>query len=121
MAISIPGDKLVVNHICSSMSIWVFIAQSASKFPLPQSNDVTDPTVVLTTYPRHLPEKYHPLQYETVRFATSSPHTPPLPEEKWILKTLKHNKMQVKILWCIPLCQVQGFRYKCPVSTSEGF
>lgn len=63
MAISIPGDKLVVNHICSSMSVRVFIAQSASKFPLSQSSDVTDPSVVLTIYSRHLPEKSHPLQY----------------------------------------------------------
>lgn len=27
----------------------------------------------------------------------------------------KHNKIQVKILWCIPLHQVQGLWYKCPV------
>lgn len=62
MAISIPGDKLVVNHICSSVSVWVFIVQSASTFPLPWSSDVSDPTVVLTIYSRHSPEKSHPLQ-----------------------------------------------------------
>lgn len=81
MAISIPGDKLVVNHICSSVSIWVFNAQSGSTFRLPQSSDVSDPTVALTIYSCHLPEKSHPLQYETVRFA-SQPLTYPLPRRK---------------------------------------
>lgn len=98
----------MVNHICSSMSIWVFIAQSTSKFPLPQSSDVTDPTVVLTIYSRNLPEKSHPLQHETWDLLCHAP-TYPLPLKKKGFKKYRNTtKCKLKYSGSFPCTRCKG-------------
>lgn len=112
MAISIPGDKLVVNHICSSMSISVFTAQSASKFPLPQSSDVTDPSGVLTIYSCHLPEKSHPLQRPKSQNSeicyVIPPHIP-FPWRKRDFKSIRNRtKCKLKYSGAFPCATCKG-------------